>query len=77
MKTIDKARKVTEVFGRIPLRYLQDGQGFDTSGKHLGAYTDNGEPVKVAAKPKADTKGDSKGEPAKPTADDAKGEAGA
>lgn len=36
MKTIDKDRDYVTVGGRLPLRYMQDGFGFDALGRYLG-----------------------------------------
>ena len=44
---IDRHRKVTEVGGRHPLRYLQDGCGYGYAEEYLGRYNEQGEPVEV------------------------------
>jgi len=43
MKTIDFNQRVTEVGGRLPLKYLQGGYGFNPAGECLGRFDDNGE----------------------------------
>ncbi len=58
MKTLDRRRRVTQVFGRQPLRYLQDGHGFDAAERYLGRFNDQGEPLAAA---------DSKGEAEAPS----------
>lgn len=42
---LDRTKRFTEVGGRLPLRYLQDGHGFDGAERYLGRYTDQGEPA--------------------------------
>lgn len=42
---LDHARKITHVFGRQPLRYLQDGHGFDGAERYLGRFNAQGEPL--------------------------------
>ena len=43
MMKLDHERKVTEVFGRQPLRFMQDGRGFNAAGDFLGPVNDQGE----------------------------------
>lgn len=50
-KTFDPKQTKTVVSGREPLKYIQDGEGFDGSGKHLGKVDAKGE-LKVST-PKA------------------------
>lgn len=47
---LDHKRKITQVFGRAPLRYLQDGHGFDGAERYLGRYSNNGEPLEDGKK---------------------------
>lgn len=49
---LDKTRRVTEIGGRLPLKYLQDGYGFDAGGNLLGRYDAQGEPVLTVEKVK-------------------------
>ncbi|WP_299312311.1 SAP domain-containing protein [uncultured Halomonas sp.] len=44
-KTLDRTKRLTQVGGRQPLVYLQDGHGFDADGRCLGRFTDQGEPA--------------------------------
>lgn len=49
--TLDRTKRVTVVGGRAPLRYLQDGAGFDAQGQYLGEFTAQGEPIGDDATP--------------------------
>lgn len=48
--SIDWQGKVTQVFGRLPLEYMQGGQGFDADGKCLGEVDAQGN-LKPQSKP--------------------------
>lgn len=50
MPTLNKDERFTEVGGRMPLRYLQDGNGFDSDGNYLGRFDEQG--VQVEEKPR-------------------------
>lgn len=45
MVSIDQNRRMTSVFGRGRLRFLQNGHGFDLAGNYLGRFTVQGEPL--------------------------------
>jgi len=51
MKTFNKDKPYTSVGGRAPLAIMQDGGGFDGSGRYLGDVNPQGELVATSAKP--------------------------
>jgi hypothetical protein len=53
---LDRARKITTVAGLAPLRYLQDGHGFDGAERHLGRFTAQGDPLDAKAEQKPEAK---------------------
>lgn len=38
-------RPYVEVSGRLPLRYIQDGQGYDPAKRHLGRFDSSANPI--------------------------------
>ncbi|MGM0783900.1 MAG: hypothetical protein ACQEUM_07295 [Pseudomonadota bacterium] len=59
---LDPKRKITKVFGRAPLCYLQDGFGFDAAERYLGRFNAQGEQLDATEPGDADSKGEGEGD---------------